>query len=112
MVKAREAAEQAKREEQEKERKAAREAQRPPKREIVENSDMDSDWRKGAQPAQPRIVSSKSFGERLVEGERHRESVPVVSDFCFYYCKESSITCDDRLCNYRNVGLTESRNDS
>uniref|UniRef100_A0A0R3S108 Eukaryotic translation initiation factor 3 subunit A n=1 Tax=Elaeophora elaphi TaxID=1147741 RepID=A0A0R3S108_9BILA len=79
LVKAREAAEQARREEQEKERRAAREAQRPPKREIVENSDMDSDWRKGAQPTQPRNVPSKSFGERFVEGERHRESATVTA---------------------------------
>ncbi|KAM3724649.1 Eukaryotic translation initiation factor 3 subunit [Dirofilaria immitis] len=81
LMKAREAAEQARREEQEKERRAAREAQRPPKREVVENSDMDSDWRKGAQqPAQPRTVSSKHFGERFIEGERHRENVvPVVA---------------------------------
>lgn len=91
-MKAREAAEQARREEQEKERRAAREAQRPPKREIVENSDMDSDWRKGAQPTQPRTIPSKSFGERFVEGERHRESA-VVSNFCFCCCKESSSAC-------------------
>lgn len=81
MIKAKEAAEQARREEQEKERRAVREAQRPPKREVVENSDMDSDWRKGTQPTQSRTVPSKPFGERFVEGERHRESVPVVSIF-------------------------------
>lgn len=102
-MKAREAAEQAKREEQEKERRAAREAQRPPKREIVENSDMDSDWRKGAQPTQSRIASLKSFGERFVEGERHRDSVAVVSGFWFYYYKKSSTAYDPRLFDYANV---------
>lgn len=80
LLKAREAAEQARREEQEKERRAAREAQRPSKREIVENSDMDSDWRKGAQPTQRAIPSKLSSG-RFVEGERHRESGAVVSSF-------------------------------
>ncbi|VDK85826.1 unnamed protein product, partial [Onchocerca ochengi] len=79
LIKAKEAAEQARREEQEKERRAVREAQRPPKREVVENSDMDSDWRKGTQPTQSRTVPSKPFGERFVEGERHRESVPVAA---------------------------------
>ncbi|EFO16467.2 eukaryotic translation initiation factor 3 subunit 10 [Loa loa] len=80
MMKAKEAAEQARREEQEKERRAVREAQRPPKRETVENSDMDLDWRKSAQPAQLRTIPSKSFGERFVEGERHRESGAIVNN--------------------------------
>uniref|UniRef100_A0A915Q053 Eukaryotic translation initiation factor 3 subunit A n=1 Tax=Setaria digitata TaxID=48799 RepID=A0A915Q053_9BILA len=79
LANAREAAEQARREEQEKERRTAREAQRPPKREVVENSDMDSDWRKSAQPTQPRTVPSKSFGERFVEGDRHRESGAITA---------------------------------
>lgn len=79
MAKAKEAAEQARREEQEQERRAAREAQRPPKREIVESvADTDSDWRKSAQPTQPR-TTPRPLGERYVEGERHRERPPIVS---------------------------------
>ncbi|EJW71566.1 hypothetical protein WUBG_17526, partial [Wuchereria bancrofti] len=72
-------AQQTRRDEQDKERRAVREAQRPPKREIVENSEIDSDWRKNAQPAQPRIIPSKPFGERFVEGERYRESGAVTA---------------------------------
>lgn len=79
LVKAREVAEQTRRDEQEKERRAVRESQRPSKREIVENSEMDSDWRKSAQPTQPRTISSKPFGERFVEGERYRESGAVTA---------------------------------
>lgn len=94
-MKAREVAEQTRRDEQEKERRAVRESQRPSKREIVENSEMDSDWRKSAQPTQPRTISSKPFGERFVEGERYRESGAVVSNFYFCCYKKFSIACHD-----------------
>ncbi|VDK30957.1 unnamed protein product [Gongylonema pulchrum] len=79
MARAREAAEQARREEQEKERRAAREAQRAPKREVVETvADTDSDWRRSAQPTQPRAAPpARPIGERFVEGERHRERPPI-----------------------------------
>ncbi|VDM49542.1 unnamed protein product [Toxocara canis] len=85
LARAKEAAEQARREEIEKERRAAREAARPPKREPVESiADADADWRRGAQPTQPRQqppITRAPMGERIMEGERQRERMlPPLSE--------------------------------
>uniref|UniRef100_A0A914ZX12 Eukaryotic translation initiation factor 3 subunit A n=2 Tax=Ascarididae TaxID=6250 RepID=A0A914ZX12_PARUN len=81
IARAKEAAEQARREEIEKERRAAREAARPPKREPVESiADADVDWRRGAQPTAPRqpaAIQRPPLAERIMEGERPRERVPM-----------------------------------
>lgn len=78
--------EQARREELERERRAAREAQRQPKREQIDSAaDSDVDWRKGAQPTAvrvPAVIQRQQTTDRI-ESERQRDNRPIFNQVLF-----------------------------